>query len=108
MPDPISFADALAATDNNERSLLIGNGFSHSYFNYKNLLSNAGLLYLKGERDTIYGIQKFLLIFPARDRMYIHIIFDGGKESEDIMNMGTDSGSPTSSSSPRPRPRSPR
>jgi hypothetical protein len=50
--------------------------------------SLEGVLYLKGERDTVYGIQKFLLVFPARDRIYIHIIFDGGKESEDIMNMG--------------------
>jgi hypothetical protein len=43
MSDPISFAAALLATDGNSRSLLVGNGFSHPYFNYENLLKNAGL-----------------------------------------------------------------
>jgi hypothetical protein len=43
MPDPISFTDALVATEGGTRSLLVGNGFSHTYFNYKNLLKNAGL-----------------------------------------------------------------
>jgi hypothetical protein len=43
MLDPISFAEALAATQEGDRSLLVGNGFSHTYFNYENLLKNAGL-----------------------------------------------------------------
>ena len=43
MPDPISFAEALAGTEAGKRSLLVGNGFSHTYFNYENLLKNAGL-----------------------------------------------------------------
>jgi hypothetical protein len=52
--------------------------------------SIEGALYLKGERDTIYGMQKFLLIFPSKGRMYIHIIFDGGQNAEEIMNMWSD------------------
>ena len=39
-------------------------------------------LYLKGERDTLYGIQKFLLVLPSQGRMYIHFIFDGGKNAD--------------------------
>ena len=47
-------------------------------------------LYLKGERDTLYGIQKFLLVLPSQGRMYIHFIFDGGKNAEQIMSMDSD------------------
>ena len=43
MPDPIAFVDAIAATKADTRALLVGNGFSHQYFNYENLLKNAGL-----------------------------------------------------------------
>lgn len=43
MPDPIPFIEAIAATQQHSRSLLVGNGFSYSYFNYNNLLNNAGL-----------------------------------------------------------------
>ena len=39
----ISFQEALALSENIERSVLIGNGFSYAYFNYANLLRNAGL-----------------------------------------------------------------
>jgi hypothetical protein len=52
--------------------------------------SIEGGLYLKGERDTLYGIQKFLLVLPSQGRMYFHIIFDGGQSAEDIMRMDTD------------------
>jgi hypothetical protein len=52
--------------------------------------SLEGVLYLKGERDTVCGMQKFLLVFPARGRMYMHVIFDVGKVSDDILKMGTD------------------
>jgi hypothetical protein len=43
MPAPIPFADALIATEGETRSLLVGNGFSNNYFNYGDLLKNAGL-----------------------------------------------------------------
>ncbi|WP_407116351.1 DUF4917 family protein [Bradyrhizobium sp. LMG 9283] len=39
----ISFEEAIGLTENVERSVLIGNGFSYAYFNYTNLLKNAGL-----------------------------------------------------------------
>lgn len=43
MPDVIPFDEAVAATDGRDRSLLIGNGFSIEFFNYRTLLQNAGL-----------------------------------------------------------------
>lgn len=43
MPDVMSFEDAIAATDEADRSLLIGNGFSAGHFAYSNLLDHSGL-----------------------------------------------------------------
>jgi hypothetical protein len=50
-----------------------------------------GALYLKGERETVHGMNKYLVVFPARERAYIHIIFDGGENAELAMMMGFDS-----------------
>ena len=43
MPDVISFQDAINATKDEDKVLLIGNGFSANYFNYANLLAEARL-----------------------------------------------------------------
>jgi hypothetical protein len=43
MPDVTSFADALAATEGVDRTLLIGNGFSAEFFAYQTLLESSGL-----------------------------------------------------------------
>ena len=47
-------------------------------------------LYLKGARETVYGIQKFLVVFPSEGDPYLHVIFDGGELVEQIMDMGAD------------------
>jgi hypothetical protein len=52
--------------------------------------SYDGMLYLKGERDTIYGIQKFMLVFPSKGNMFFYVIFGGGKDAESILLMETD------------------
>jgi hypothetical protein len=70
-----------------KRLSVINNGLKPAKWTIESL---EGVLYLKGERDTIYGIQKFLLILPSREKMYFHIIFDGGHTTEDIMQMDTD------------------
>jgi hypothetical protein len=49
-----------------------------------------GALYLKGARDTIYGMQKFLLVFPSDGDMWMHIIFDGGMDADDMLSMESD------------------
>lgn len=43
MPDVVSFQEAIDATKGEDRALLVGNGFSIDYFNYKTLLAEAGL-----------------------------------------------------------------
>jgi hypothetical protein len=43
MPDIISFQDAIDATKDEDRALLVGNGFSIDHFSYKTLLAEAGL-----------------------------------------------------------------
>ena len=43
MPDIVSFDDAVAATEGQNRSLLVCNGFSIRHFSYKTLLEKAGL-----------------------------------------------------------------
>ena len=43
MPEPISFQEAIEATDGSDRALLLGNGFSIQYFSYKTLLERADL-----------------------------------------------------------------
>jgi hypothetical protein len=52
--------------------------------------SYDGMLYLKGERDTIYGLQKFMLVFPSTGNMFFYVIFGGGKDAESILLMETD------------------
>jgi hypothetical protein len=70
-----------------KRLNVVNNGIKPAKWTIESI---EGGIYLKGERGTIYGMQKFLLNFPARDRMFIYIIFDGGPSSDDIMKMGTD------------------
>jgi hypothetical protein len=70
-----------------KRLNVINNGLKPARWTIESL---EQVLYLKGERDTIYGMQKFLLILPSRDKMYFHIIFDGGPNAEEIMLMDTD------------------
>jgi hypothetical protein len=48
------------------------------------------MLYLKGERDAIYRLQKFLLVFPSKGNMFFYIIFDGGQSEEAILTMEVD------------------
>ena len=48
------------------------------------------MLYLKGERDTVYGLQKFLLVFPPKGNMFFYIIFGGGRSEETILTMEFD------------------
>lgn len=43
MPRLISFSDALKETDGQDRNLLIGNGFSSKFFNYRDLLEKSGI-----------------------------------------------------------------
>lgn len=43
LSDVVSFQEAIDATKGEDRALLVGNGFSIDYFNYKTLLEKARL-----------------------------------------------------------------
>jgi hypothetical protein len=42
-------------------------------------------IYLKGERETWNGINKFMIMCPARRGLALYIIFDPGQNAEDVM-----------------------
>ena len=48
--------------------------------------SNNGLLYLKGERDTVYGINKFIMFCPPKSGMVLHIIFDAQGHDKELLS----------------------
>src|ERR1700679_2387042 len=48
--------------------------------------SNSGVIYLKGERDTVYGINKFMLGCAAQTKMELYIIFDPQRHDEELMS----------------------
>ena len=48
--------------------------------------SAAGALYLKGERETRRGINKFIVLCEKK-QLYIHVIFDPEGRGEQILNM---------------------
>jgi hypothetical protein len=52
--------------------------------------SQPTFLYLKGEQETVNGINKFLIVFPAVGDVTLHVIFDAGVNAEDVMNMQSD------------------
>jgi len=47
-------------------------------------------IYLKGQRDTVIGVQKFILFFPPGQPVGLHAIFQGGQNAEMIMAMQTE------------------
>jgi hypothetical protein len=47
-------------------------------------------LYLKGERDTSFGINKFLIMCPAQGTMALYIIFDVGQNGDEVMRFNVD------------------
>ena len=48
--------------------------------------SNNGLLYLKGERDTVYGINKVIMFCPPKSGMILHVIFDAQGHDKELMS----------------------
>jgi hypothetical protein len=48
--------------------------------------SNNGVLYLKGERKTVYGINKFILFCNERSKITLYIIFDSQKRDAVLMS----------------------
>ena len=45
-------------------------------------------IYLKGERETWNGINKFMITCPARGPITLYTIFDPGQNAKDVMQFG--------------------
>jgi hypothetical protein len=49
--------------------------------------SSSGLLYLKGERDTEHGINKFILLCDRKIGVMLHVIFDPQGRNEEVVRL---------------------
>jgi hypothetical protein len=69
---------------------LINNGRQKTVWTLESLDSG---LYLKGQRETVNGINKLLIGFcpPAPKRPFLHVTFDAGPHADEIMRMSADS-----------------
>ena len=47
-------------------------------------------VYLKGQRATVIGVQKFIIFFPPKEPVTLHAIFQGGENAEMIMSTPTE------------------
>lgn len=65
-----------------EQLNVVTNGFSRPKWSIE---SNNGILYLKGERDTVYGINKFVMYCENPPRMSLVIIFDPQRRETEVM-----------------------
>jgi hypothetical protein len=70
-----------------QRINVINNGQKKTVWTIESL---EDVLYLRGARETIYGTQKFLVVFPAKGNAYMHIIFEVGRLADLAMGMQCD------------------
>lgn len=54
------------------------------------LESTGDSLYVKGEQDTVHGMNKFMVICDEKRRRLLYIIFDPRRREEEVMMMLTD------------------
>jgi hypothetical protein len=47
-------------------------------------------LYLKGERETVYGLNKFIITCAPQGAMGLMIFFDAGRSADEVMHYGTE------------------
>ena len=62
---------------------VVTNGFNKPKWTIE---SNNGLLYLKGERNTVYGINKLIMFCPPKSRMILHVIFDAQRHDKELLS----------------------
>jgi hypothetical protein len=60
---------------------VVNNGFTEP----KWTVEGGSFLYLKGERDTVYGVNKFILLCDRGAVVQLHIIFDPQGREEEVM-----------------------
>lgn len=67
-----------------EKLSVVNNGWGHTAWSVE---SKRGMIYLKGERDTQYGINKFLMFCIPRSGIFLHIVFDPQGRQDEVLDM---------------------
>jgi len=71
-----------------ERIGVVNNGFEAARWSLEALPEPYSALYLKGERDTRYGMNKFLMLCePEKGELFLHIIFDPQGRQDEVLAM---------------------
>lgn len=70
---------------------VVNNGEGETTWNIESLPTNPPTLYLKGQRDTIRGINKFIAICTPEDGLIVYFIFDPEGRSQEILSMSAQS-----------------
>ena len=64
------------------RIKIINNGYTEPKWTIEGA---NGLIYLKGERDTVHGINKFIVYCQPNSSPMLHVIFDPQGRNEEVM-----------------------
>jgi hypothetical protein len=84
----VDASDILALPESTlQRLNVVNNGITAVKWSIESL---DEALYLRGSQDTMFGSNKFLIVFPPNRNPYIHIIFTGGANADSVMQMPTD------------------
>lgn len=68
---------------------VINNGRGKTTWSIESTANPAGM-YLKGEQETIHGVNKFMIVCPAREPPFLYIIFDAQGREREILQMGVE------------------
>ncbi len=82
-PEEIS----ILTKDELEEMGIVNNGIGRTTWSIEALPEQVNLLYLKGERQTQYGINKFIVFCSPDKELLLHVIFDPQGRQEQVMLM---------------------
>jgi ATP-dependent protease ClpP protease subunit len=71
-----------------EELRVINNGFTSPRWTVE---SNQGLIYLKGERETVFGVNKFILFCERGKGVSLYVVFDPQGREDEVMTLGAHS-----------------
>lgn len=67
-----------------EKLSIVNNGWGTTTWSVE---SKKGVVYLKGERNTQYGINKFMLVCVPKAGLFLHMIFDPQGRQDEVLKM---------------------
>lgn len=72
-----------------EQLNVVNNGTTRAKWTIESTTRPDGM-YLKGERETVHGINKFLVVCPANEPAFLHIIFDPQGREDEVLQMNVE------------------